>query len=211
MSGIVDDTIVERLDDRPHPGERRAQVVRHPGDELAARRFERSLAESRGVEALLHHVELVRELRRAPAARVGATSPAAVRSRLPTRRATSTSELLAAPSLAADDERGRDADGAGGEEHDREDARSWLEMNIARDAANAPAMSDAIVVSVSAAICVPERPGPQRVQRERARAEPDERHAGGDAAELGRVGGGHRRHRGREERERATDDDGRDR
>ena len=39
---VVDHTVLERLDDRPHPREGRAEVVRHPCDEVAPRSLERS-------------------------------------------------------------------------------------------------------------------------------------------------------------------------
>ena len=51
--------------------------------------------------------------------------------------------------------------------------RSWLEMNIARDAANAPAISGRDRRERQRGDLRPDRPGAQRVQHERARAEPD--------------------------------------
>ena len=55
---VVDDAVLERLGHRPDAGERRAQVVRDPGDELAARRLERAFAPLGLVEAALHLGEL---------------------------------------------------------------------------------------------------------------------------------------------------------
>ena len=207
---VVDDAIVDRFDDRAHAGERCAQVVRDPSDELPPRRFERSLPNAGGVEPLLHHVELVRELRellrRASARRllrsVGLIADAP---RDIDERAARGAEL------AAHDERGGDADGSRGEEHHGENAEV-----VARDEHRARCGERAGHErrgrrQRQGRDLVSDRPGAQRVQHERARAEADECHTGGDAAQLRRISRGHRRHRGREERERPTNDDGRDR
>ena len=62
LNWVGDDTVIDGLDDRSHPGQRCTQVVRNPGDELPARGLQCSLAESGRIQPRLHDVELVREL-----------------------------------------------------------------------------------------------------------------------------------------------------
>ncbi len=59
---IVDDAVLERLDDRSHPGQRGSQIVRDPGDELAPRRLEHSLTRPCLVESGLGRGQLVCEI-----------------------------------------------------------------------------------------------------------------------------------------------------
>ena len=202
---VVNDAIVDRLYDRTHAGQRRAQIVRNPSDELPSRSFQCSLSKASGVEPLLHHVELVRELReflrraspRSISRRVGliADTPRDIDER-----------AARGPELAAHDERGGDTNGACREEHYRENAevvarnehgtrcgeRSGHERCRGRQGQGRDLVSDG--------------PGAERVQHERTRGETNERHTCGDAAQLGRISCGHRRHRRREESETPTND-----
>ena len=144
---VLGHAVLQRLGHRAQPGQRGAQVVRDPGDQLAAGGLQRRLARSRdSASRSLVRVSSADELRRArPVRRPADDELAALAEARGRPRAASGDQRT---THRAEQQREDQGDDPGDQQHDRSTTwKSWADRNIARAVPTTPASTAATATS----------------------------------------------------------------